>query len=313
MKMILPIIFLFSSISSYAALPKHRFNYSAKVVLNESAQMNRINFLNCNGCDSVPLPDYLARAAQDLIGLNKVKDGIRHNWREGQLAMLIDYHHNYLHLVRLNVENPILSEIEIVKTYPVSNGKGGVSNQPRTQATPPGIHYIWKMQDGTEAGRSTPWPENWVIDAYKVDRRARRMEPAQEAVRFPSYEGSDGRWKSWQFVTTRILRMKGLEDQNDNSERYDNGSKRSILIHGTNEEGLIGVQASSGCVRMRNSDVIDLFNQVETNVLVNVGYVVDEWRTTPDRTRVGRMNIPFYNYPNDYRQISVSEAETYWQ
>jgi len=45
--------------------------------------------------------------------------------------------------------------------------------------------------------------------------------------------------------------------------------KRLIYIHGTAEEGLIGKRASIGCVRMKNSDVIELFN------LVNIGMIVE--------------------------------------
>ncbi|HEY1052804.1 MAG TPA: L,D-transpeptidase [Prosthecobacter sp.] len=35
-----------------------------------------------------------------------------------------------------------------------------------------------------------------------------------------------------------------------------------MYIHGTNDEASIGRAASHGCVRMRNRDVIALFDQV---------------------------------------------------
>jgi len=47
----------------------------------------------------------------------------------------------------------------------------------------------------------------------------------------------------------------------DSYERY-------IYIHGTHEEGLIGQAASMGCVRMKNSDVIELFDQLTESSLV---------------------------------------------
>ncbi len=45
---------------------------------------------------------------------------------------------------------------------------------------------------------------------------------------------------------------------------------RYIYIHGTAEEGLIGEPASLGCIRMKNADVIKLFNRVRkgTQVLI---------------------------------------------
>jgi len=37
---------------------------------------------------------------------------------------------------------------------------------------------------------------------------------------------------------------------------------RYIYIHGTAEEGLLGQPASDGCIRMYNTEVIELFNLV---------------------------------------------------
>lgn len=57
-------------------------------------------------------------------------------------------------------------------------------------------------------------------------------------------------------VLTRILRLDGAEARNANTfERY-------IYIHGTNDEALIGRPGSHGCVRLRNADVIELFDLV---------------------------------------------------
>ena len=46
--------------------------------------------------------------------------------------------------------------------------------------------------------------------------------------------------------------------------------RRYIYIHGTHEEGLIGVKASHGCIRMFNYDVVELFDMVKigTKVLI---------------------------------------------
>ena len=45
-------------------------------------------------------------------------------------------------------------------------------------------------------------------------------------------------------------------------------------IHGTNKPGSIGFNASGGCIRMRNSDVEDLFDRVPvgTRVVITNGY-----------------------------------------
>jgi L,D-transpeptidase YbiS len=65
-------------------------------------------------------------------------------------------------------------------------------------------------------------------------------------------------------ITSRILWLDGLDEENAlTKERY-------IYIHGTNQEQTIGQAASSGCIRMRNADVIRLFDQVEVGALVEI-------------------------------------------
>jgi lipoprotein-anchoring transpeptidase ErfK/SrfK len=49
-----------------------------------------------------------------------------------------------------------------------------------------------------------------------------------------------------------------------------NGKDTEIRIHGTNEPTSIGRAVSLGCIRMRNIDVIDLFNRVEMGAKVIV-------------------------------------------
>ena len=65
-------------------------------------------------------------------------------------------------------------------------------------------------------------------------------------------------------ITSRILWLDGLDEENAQTrERY-------IYIHGTNQEQSIGQAASSGCIRMRNADVIRLFDLVEVGALVEI-------------------------------------------
>ena len=65
-------------------------------------------------------------------------------------------------------------------------------------------------------------------------------------------------------ITSRILWLDGLVEENaETRDRY-------IYIHGTNQEQLIGQAASSGCIRMRNADIIRLFDQVEVGALVEI-------------------------------------------
>ena len=60
--------------------------------------------------------------------------------------------------------------------------------------------------------------------------------------------------KSNDAILTRILWLEGLEEENRNTyQRY-------IYFHGTHAEELIGTPASHGCIRLRNEDMLTLFN-----------------------------------------------------
>lgn len=68
-------------------------------------------------------------------------------------------------------------------------------------------------------------------------------------------------------ITSRILRLRGLEPGKNAGPGCDS-YKRYIYIHGTNHEERIGQPFSGGCVEMRNADVIELFERVESGDLV---------------------------------------------
>jgi lipoprotein-anchoring transpeptidase ErfK/SrfK len=60
-------------------------------------------------------------------------------------------------------------------------------------------------------------------------------------------------------ILSRILWLDGTEEHNKNTK------DRFIYIHGTNNEKSLGVPNSMGCIRMKNSDIAQLFNMVKTN------------------------------------------------
>ena len=65
-------------------------------------------------------------------------------------------------------------------------------------------------------------------------------------------------------ILTRIFWLDGLDPENANThDRY-------VYIHGTNQEYLIGSPASHGCVRMTNSDIVELFQEIPENTFVEI-------------------------------------------
>ncbi|MGO4704678.1 L,D-transpeptidase [Microvirga sp. 2MCAF38] len=92
--------------------------------------------------------------------------------------------------------------------------------------------------------------------------------------------GRKGVWPSWIPTKTMIsikpdlprFREAGID--NPLGARalylYQNGQDILFRIHGTNEPWSIGEQVSSGCVRMLNEDVVDLYERVPTGTTVYV-------------------------------------------
>lgn len=132
---------------------------------------------------------------------------------------------------------------EIFKEYEISTSKYGYGTVPKSSKTPLGLHEIKeKIGDGAEIGAIFKYKKNTgkLAEIYNS-----KYDSPQD------------------FVTTRILSLGGLEEKNSNS------FNRAIYIHGTPEEGLIGAPASHGCIRMKNKEIVELYN------LVSVGTKVD--------------------------------------
>jgi len=128
---------------------------------------------------------------------------------------------------------------EEMKVYPVSTSKYGIGNRSGSGKTPLGRHYI-KQKIGYSA------PKGMIFKARRSTGRIAIMN----------------RRGAGDLVTTRIMWLKGREWGKNLGRKIDS-FKRYIYIHGTAEENKIGKPASHGCIRMYNSDVIDLFNKVK--------------------------------------------------
>ena len=149
--------------------------------------------------------------------------------------------------LRINISNQMLyvnAGDKIKKSYEVSTSKYGVGNRAGSNKTPLGLHRI--------AGK---FGRNARIGAMFKKRRL-TGEVTKVVV------GGD-------LITTRILRLEGLERGVNKGKGVDS-FQRFIYIHGTPEEKLIGKPASHGCIRMKNRDIVELFNLVKRGTLVKI-------------------------------------------
>ncbi len=159
--------------------------------------------------------------------------------QSGEYAIVVNPEAQELYVVRNE---------QIIEIYPVSTSKYGIGTKSGSKRTPWGTHRI-KEKIGEGA------PEGAVFNARQATGEVAAIE------RKPVETGEDR-------VTTRIMWLEG--EENMNKGKGVDSHTRFIYIHGTPEEGLIGQPASHGCIRMRNHDVVELFNRVPAGTLVEI-------------------------------------------
>lgn len=143
----------------------------------------------------------------------------------------------------------LLSGSDVVRTYPVSTAANGVGSRVGSQRTPLGRHRVHSKYG---AGA----PLGTIFESRRPTGRIAAIHTAP--LDLPE-----------DVITTRILWLEGLEPGSNRGPGVDSHA-RYIYIHGTNEEGLIGRPASHGCIRMRNADVIELFDLVAAGTPVEI-------------------------------------------
>ena len=130
------------------------------------------------------------------------------------------------------------------RRYAISTASKGMGNQLDSFKTPFGIHRVRQKIGGGQ-------PRGMIFAA---------REPTGEIAR-----SLDNREKDE--ITSRILWLDGLEDGINRGGGCDTFA-RYIYIHGTSDEKRIGQPVSAGCIRMKNDDVIELFDDVLVNDIV---------------------------------------------
>ena len=135
----------------------------------------------------------------------------------------------------------------VIAHYPVSTALKGAGEQKNSYRTPRGRHVV-----RAKIGAGAP------IGSVFKGRRAtgETWTPALGE----QYPGRD-------FILTRILWLSGCEPGHNRLGNVDS-MQRYIYIHGTPDSEPMGAPHSHGCVRMRNADVVALFDAVPVGTLV---------------------------------------------
>jgi L,D-transpeptidase YbiS len=138
----------------------------------------------------------------------------------------------------------------VVKTYPVSTAKNGAGEKYGSFCTPRGRHIVRaKIGAGQPPNavfvRRRPTGEMWTPELHA------------------KYSGRD-------WILTRILWLSGCEPGVNRLGDVDT-MRRYIYIHGSPDSAEIGKPGSIGCIRMRNADIVELFDLVPAGTPVEIG------------------------------------------
>lgn len=132
----------------------------------------------------------------------------------------------------------LLCDRQAQRTWSVSTAAAGLDARQDSGGTPPGVHRIErKIGAGFDPG-------------------------AVFVSRAPTGEIWNGRPDQRDLILGRILTLEGCQEGINRGPGVDSLA-RFIYLHGTNHEDRIGAACSSGCVRMRREDIVELFELVE--------------------------------------------------
>ncbi len=137
----------------------------------------------------------------------------------------------------------------LIKSYPVSTAGKGTGQSRDSERTPLGLHIVRaKIGAGLPAG------------AVLAGRRPTgEIYSPQIACKYPE--------RDW--ILSRILWLSGTQIGHNRLGKVDT-MRRYIYLHGSPEETEMGIPGSHGCVRMRNQDVIELFDAVPVGTPVEI-------------------------------------------
>ena len=140
-----------------------------------------------------------------------------------------------------------------IDRYDISTAKNGIGSLQDSGCTPLGAHII-----AEKIGGSLP------INTVFVGR-----VPTGEIYS----KALDKQYPERDWILSRILWLAGLEEgrnKGSNSQGVCDTYQRYIYIHGMPDSEPTGIPRSHGCVRMRNQDIMALFEQVKAGTTVQI-------------------------------------------
>ena len=138
---------------------------------------------------------------------------------------------------------------QLIQQFSISSAKNGVGQANGSFCTPLGKHIIRaKIGEGQ--------PTNTVFI---------RRRPTGE-IYSPAL-GEQFPKRDW--ILTRIMWLSGCEPDFNRGGSVDT-MRRYVYIHGSPDSVEMGKPGSIGCIRMRNTDLLTLFDQIHVGITVDI-------------------------------------------
>ncbi|HHH44960.1 MAG TPA: murein L,D-transpeptidase [Gammaproteobacteria bacterium] len=154
---------------------------------------------------------------------------------------------DYLHISLARQCLSVRRDGEAVRVYSVSTARNGPGMQMGSEQTPLGWHRV-RARIGAGCAIGT---------VFRARRPTGEIYTAELAAAHPD--------RDW--ILTRILWLCGTERGKNRFGSVDS-MRRYIYIHGCPDTEPMGEPRSHGCIRMRNRDLVELFEQVPVGMPV---------------------------------------------
>lgn len=140
----------------------------------------------------------------------------------------------------------VFDDEKLVHEYLVSTAKNGAGETVGSEKTPRGLHIVRAKFGGHR-------PANTIFVGRRTTGEIFTPELREQ---YPQ--------RDW--ILSRIFWLSGLEP-----EKNRESMRRHIYIHGTPDDVVLGVPGSRGCIRMRNQDIMALFElaPIGTKIMIS--------------------------------------------
>lgn len=153
----------------------------------------------------------------------------------------------YLHVSSQKQQLHCYLKDTLWKVYPISTAKNGMGEQVNSYCTPRGWHRV-HSRIGLDV-----MPNSVFVSRLFTGE----IYDGNLAKQFPE--------RDW--ILTRIIQLDGLEPGRNQGGEVDS-LQRCIYIHGTPDSTTLGSPGSKGCIRMRNTDIVELCDWIEIDTQV---------------------------------------------